>query len=323
VNRYRCPQGHWYSISHKEKDPILWIRHIDGAPIRKLADEVGLSVGEVYDRVTTELNQLPQNNELTKEYCNRFSGICIVDAKYVKVRGYPKKIAFCYALDYLTHDPIVSVLAATESELAWARLFALLKTFQYPLQIVVADDNAAIRQGLARVFPNSRFQLCQVHYLENIRKTLCVRTDETHRAFFFTLKKLVFDEHENFPRLRGVLHHLLTRYAFHDSVRQEILLDIERRKFELFAYTEVPRCPKNTNLIELYNSHLNGRLKTIKGFKTVKGALRWLNGYLIRRRTKAFTDCEGQFKHLNGFCSLEKTIKKQAQWPDLYKQLYE
>ena len=95
-----------------------------------------------------------------------------------------------------------------------------------------------------------------------------------------------------------------------------ILKDIDRRKTELFNYLKIPGAPNNTNLIELYNSHLNGRLRTIKGFQDVLSANRWLNAYLIRRRTKTLTDCEGKFKYLNQHCSLEFTIKKQAHWPE-------
>ena|ERR1039457_1708692 len=41
-----------------------------------------------------------------------------------------------------------------------------------------------------------------------------------------------------------------------------VLADIEMRRNDLFAYRHFEGCPSNTNLIELYNSHLNGRLKT-------------------------------------------------------------
>ncbi len=44
---------------------------------------------------------------------------------------------------------------------------------------------------------------------------------------------------------------------------------------------------------------------------------RWLNAWIIRRRTKAFTDCGEPFKHLNGFSSLQMSMKKQAKWPEI------
>jgi len=96
---------------------------------------------------------------------------------------------------------------------------------------------------------------------------------------------------------------------------------IKARYDDLFNYLKVKDCPNNTNLIELYNSHLNGRLKTIKGFQDIASARRWLNAWMIRRRTKTLTDCEGKFKYLNKHCSLEFTIKKQAIWPEQLTKL--
>lgn len=70
-----------------------------------------------------------------------------------------------------------------------------------------------------------------------------------------------------------------------------------------------PHVPRTNNLIESYNSHLESRLKTLKGFKSFIHADNWLNAYFIHRRSKTFTDCEGKFKRLNGFCSLQKTME--------------
>lgn len=311
INRYQCRQGHWFSVSHKEKIPRLWIRHIDGTPIRKLADEVGLSIAQTYARVVDELNQLPDNNQLTIDYCNRFSGILIVDGKYVKVRGYPKKIPWIYGMDYLTHDIVASMLAPSENMVALTQFFAILKRCGYPMQIVVSDDREAIAQGLTQIYPNAPLQLCHNHYLENIRQLLRIRTDPTHQLFFYALKMEVFDVSHDPESVRPILHQLFLKFAQTDVIYQSILHEIERRRNELFVYAKIPQCPDNSNLIELYNSHLNGRLKTIKGFKSFTAAARWLNAYTIRRRTKPLTDCKGKFKKLNGYCSLAFTIKKE------------
>ena len=67
--------------------------------------------------------------------------------------------------------------------------------------------------------------------------------------------------------------------------------------------------PRTTNLIESYNSHLEGRLKTIKGFESFTHADTWLNAYFLKRRLQPFTDCTKQFKALNGTCSLEHTLR--------------
>ena len=263
------------------------------------------------------MNLLPDNTWLTANYCNRFSGMLVVDGKFVKVRGYQQKIPFIYGIDYLTHDPIVGVLSGSESEEAFLKLFRLLKTCNYPLQIVVADDRSSLNPALKRYYPKAHIKLCQNHYIENIRQQLHIRTDLRHQHFFHSLCQHVFQEYKDEKQLDNALHHVLTKRAGNDLLRQMIVMDIHRRRNELFAYAKIPHCPKNTNLIELFNSHLNGRLKTIKGFKSFQAAERWLNAYLIRRRTKPFTDCQGKFKKLNGKTSLETTLKKQVQWPDI------
>jgi len=317
-NRYFCKScGHWFTIDRTKKDPVLWVPHIDGIPFRKLANEYGLSHAEVYNRVKTEMDALPDCNWLTVNYCNRFCGILVMDGKYVKVKGYKQKIPFIYGIDYLTHDIVISLLAPSENEEAFLKFFRLLKTVKYPLQVVVCDDRSSLIPALKHYFPYSLVQLCQNHYLENIRQTLHIRTEATHQRFFTLLQKRVF-AHDVTLRVRNLrLHELYIQTAKNDLVRQAIIVDIYKRRRELFSCTNIPHCPHDTNLIELFNSHLQARLKSIKGFKSFHGAERFLNAYVLRRRTKPFTDCCGQFKHLNQKCSLQMTIKKQTEWSEI------
>lgn len=297
---------------------MLWIPHIDGIPFRKLGDEYGLSGKQTYTRVFSELSSLPDNTALTARYCAYTSGILVIDGKYVKVRGYKQKIPFIYVIDYETHDILFGVLTPAEDTQAFIECFQILKQLNYPLRIVVADDRSTLPIGLKRIYPSIPLQLCQNHYIENIRKALCIRTDATHQHFFNSLKKYVFREYENDDQLDNALYHLWTKRCEGDVLRENIVKEIARRRKELFAYTHIPNCPKDTNLIELFNSHFNARLKSLKGFKTVAHAKIWLNGLLIRRRTKPFTDCSPKFRHLNGKCSLAMSIKKQALWPEIY-----
>ena len=107
------------------------------------------------------MDSLPENTWLSANFCNRWSGRLVVDGKYVKVKGYDQKIPFIYGIDYLTHDIPVGLLAPSENEEAYYKFFVLLKTCKYPFQIVIADDNGAVRPALAKVFPTVRTQLCQ------------------------------------------------------------------------------------------------------------------------------------------------------------------
>ncbi len=60
-----------------------------------------------------QLDTLPDNTALTQEFCDpaKFSGILILDGKFVKVKGHKAKIPFIYAIGYLTHDVPVGIVA--------------------------------------------------------------------------------------------------------------------------------------------------------------------------------------------------------------------
>lgn len=307
-------------VDHRRDEEPFWIAHIDGIPIRKLADERNLSVAQTYERIITELNFVPRNSELTKTYCDpkKFCGILIVDGKFIKVRGYKQKIPFIYGIDYLTHDIPIHRLSQSESEAAFEEFFKELKANNYPLKIVVCDDRSSLEKPLKKYYPDAIIQHCQNHYVNNIRELLHVRTEETHQHFFNSIKKHVFDEYTDEENLKTQLTYIFGKHAQKNSTRIAVLKDIYKRRGKSFNYTKVQHCPKNTNLIELYNSHLNARVRSMKGFKSFANAERWCNAYIIRRRTKNLTDCSGKFKGLNGKPSLQNTLKKQAEWPEIY-----
>ena len=228
------------------------------------------------------------------------------------VKGYKQKIPFIYGIDYLTHDIPFGGLYAAEDEMAFVSFFVRLKELGLDIRAVVADDRQGLKSALLRAFPQARLQLCHTHYLENIRGLLRIRTEEKYRSFFSALKRI-------FRKARSEERVMLELKFLREKTKSQLLLNIiqevERRKTELFAFRQVPDCPKSTNMIEAYNSHLQGRLKTIKGFESFVSANKWLNAYMIRRRTKTLTDCNGQFKHLNGLASLQMTIRDLKDYP--------
>lgn len=313
LKRYLCKKrNHWFTVDHRIK-PVLWIPHIDGVPFRKLADQYGSSPAKVFRQVEDEMNKLPENTWLSKEYCNRWSGRLVVDGKYIAVKGYDKKIPLIYSIDYLTHDIPVGILAPSENEWAFNKLFNLLHTIRYPLQIVIADDVTPLKPALKRIYPTVRVQLCHTHYLESLRQLLSIRTDEKYRAFFYELRG-AFNYKNNYHKRQAWLRGIYFRYGKTDTTVQTIITDIMSRYEYLFAFSSnfMEKCPNTTNIIESYNSHLQGRLKSIKGFQSFHSAERWLNAWMLRRRTKTLTDCGAPFKHLNGTMPIENSIKKDA-----------
>lgn len=306
-----------FSVDHRVKPKPLWLQYMGGASFRTLGNLSKLSGAQVYKKVVKELNELPENTWLSSTYCNRYCGILIVDGKFVKVKGYKAKIPFIYGIDYLTHDIPVGMLMPSENEEAFMKFFRLLKACNYPLRAVVCDDRSTLGVAVRYHYPKAKVQLCQNHYVENIRQTLHTRIDTKHQRFFNYLYNHIFTQKPTTQELYNRLHQLIKKQAQFDPVRQGIVLDIYRRRKELFQYCSINDCPKDTNLIELYNSHLQARLKSIKGFKSFKAAERWLNAYLVYRRTKRLTDCDQKFKHLNGKNTLQVTLKRGGSYPNI------
>ena len=194
----------------------------------------------------------------------------------------------------------------------------------YPLVSVTCDDNPAIKQAAQYVFPNVIVQICHVHFLENIRKQLCIRTCENYVNFFKDIETHVFripmlgkDRLEARIRWRSPKHQ-------DDSVKIAIMNHIYTHSEELTAYVnarnwyKVP-CPKTTNIIESLNSQLEGRLKTIQGFQSFHTAERWLSAWILRKRFTPFTDCRKPFKKLNGTYSLEHTRRGKITIPNFFR----
>lgn len=255
------------------------------------------------------MESLPLNEWISQKYCDNWCGILNIDGKYVKVRGYDKKIPFIYCMDYHTHDIVAGVLCTSESFNAFFRLFELLGRIRYPLRLVVGDDSDSLKLALQSSFPGVNFQLCHTHYLENIRQALEIRTEDKYRNYFEEFVR-VFKRGISFSQRMFMLSEIDGKYGQMDKLLLGINQNVRERYGELFAF-ERSRiyAPHSNNLIESYNSQLEGRLGTIKGFKTKRNAERWLNAWMIRRRLKPPTDCEKPFKHLNGKCSLEMSIK--------------
>lgn len=308
----------WFSVNRKEKLAVgtLVRLHLDGLPIRKLADQYELSVGTVFSKIRQYLRKLPHNADVSRKYSTRYSGIMVVDGKFVAVKGFEKKIPVVYGIDYLTHDIPTYKLLPSENYLGCLEYFQSLRLLNYPLKAVVCDDNQNIRDACLAVYPAAVVQICQNHYLENVRKTLNVRTDPTYAPFVRELETL-FHPKRSEDDFNRVAKNILVKYK-DQSLPVAVLVDIYRRKALLLGYLKCKNCPKTTNIIEAFNSHLNARLESLKGFKTHRTADDWLNGYFLRRRTKKYTDCKGKFKYLNGKKSLEETLKVGLDLPSFF-----
>ena len=196
----------------------------------------------------------------------RYSGIVITDGKYVRIKGYDRKIPVLYGIDYATHDIPTYYLAPSENYQACIQYFGSLKLLNYPLQAMVCDENINIFEACRFVYPGAITQLCQNHYKENIRLSLDLAHNPKYHSFMHGIEELFVRKRspDDFNK-RGKT--LFNQYK-QDPLCTSILIDIYRQQELLCAWRKGTGIPTTTNLIECFNSHLQDRLKALQGFES-------------------------------------------------------
>ena len=91
------------------------------------------------------LSDLPHCADVTRKYCQKYCSILLIDGKFVKIKGYECKFPVFYRVDYQMHDIPSCKLGKSEDLPLLSKVFTSLKLLNYPLQVVVCDDNQAIR----------------------------------------------------------------------------------------------------------------------------------------------------------------------------------
>jgi len=105
------------------------------------------------------------------------------------------------------------------------------------------------------------------------------------------------------------------------DIVKKLVRDFKEHKEYLLNYLQYPHLniPRTNNLIEGYNSQLELRLNSIKGFETIETAENYLNVWIVKRRFSKFTDCKKDFKCLNGKTPLECADADISDIRDWYK----
>ena len=93
----------------------------------------------------------------------------------------------------------------------------------------------------------------------------------------------------------------------HVSKIKKVITDFKEHQEYLLNYFKYPQLniPRTTNLIEGFNSQLELRLNSIRGFETEMTAKNYINVWIIRRRFTKFSCCRKDFKSFNGKTPLE------------------
>lgn len=263
-----------------------------------------------------ELRKLPDNNQFTFRYCSQFSTTFVFDGKYFPVANQEYDWVLLWGIDYFRHDIPVIFVAPAESYHTWSKFFFYFRIIQHYPQLLVCDDNTNLKMAARQHFPAIRIQTCFNHFKENIRRDLRVRSDDTYKPFMKRIEE-VFTEKLNDEAMNRALFAVYRDFQT-DPIALSVLANIERYRGELTGYRGIPGSPVTTNIIEGLNSHLEARLQAIRSFQSVPYAKLWLNGYVLKRRLTAYTDCRGKFRSLNGKSGVQLTKKPGIDLPPLF-----
>ena len=317
-HRFFCKQCH----KHFSVNPHFWDKkailsdHLDGLSFRKLGSKYKISPMKAWRICEEELKKLPNNNQFTFNYCNRFSNIYVFDGKYFNIADQENDWVLLWGLDYFRHDIPVFTIAPSENYHSWAKYFTYFRILNHYPQLVVCDDNTNLKMAARSSFPSVKIQTCFNHFKENIRRNLRVRSEDTYKEFMGSIEK-IFDSKHNDEDLNKKLF-ILYQVYHNDPVCLSVLTNIEKYKSELLGYRNIPQAPITTNLIEGMNGHLESRLFALRSFQSVNYAKLWFNGYILKRRFTKFTDCRGKFRYLNGKTGVEMTKKERIILPPLF-----
>lgn len=288
--------------------------------LRKIANDEKLpKATRVFELITPLIKKLPSCLQLTQSHCDmgKFSGKLVFDGTYVAVAGYEDKIPMLWGFDYETHDCPHEALVPSENYVACIAYFSNLKLIGYNLKYLVCDDNTAIKMAAKYVYPDVAIQTCLRHYLENLRKLLGIKQSDKYLSFFSDVKSAIYDKRLCEPELFFEIAKLNNKYSI-GQLERDVLTDIMIKRVELTNYHMFENAPRTTNLIEGFNGHLKDRLKSIRGFKSFHSAKRWLNAYVLRRRTTNFKACNKKFSHLNGKTPIENTLRNNQPIPIIF-----
>lgn len=267
-----------------------------------------------------ELKKLPNNNQFTFNYCNKFSQVFLFDGKYFNVAEDKYNWVLLWGIDYFRHDIPVFMIAPSENYQAWRKFFSYFRILTVYPQLLVCDDNVNLKMAARSAFPQVKVQTCYNHFKENIRRDLHVRSDKTnqYKPFMRRIESVLDSSNKLSDETFNHWMWALYRDYRNDPICLNILTNIEKYKPELLAYRNISQAPLTTNLIEGMNGHLEARLQKLRSFQTVEHARLWLNGYILKRRFTKFTDCRLKFRHLRGRRGVEQTKKERVNLPLLF-----
>jgi putative transposase len=207
----------------------------------------------------------------------------ICDARYERVRegGVIRSQAILIAIG-INHEGFRCVLgveaAARESATSWRDfLVSLRERGLRGVELVVSDDHAGLRKGIAEILPEAAWQRCYVHFLRNALDHL------PRKVIDDCLQELrwLYDR-RNLAEAQRDLAAWLERW----SATYPRLCDwVEENIAETLTFYRLPRVHhkhmKSTNMLERFNEEIRRRTRVVRIFPNQESCLRLIRALAV------------------------------------------
>ena len=270
-----------YSRTEKALENAIVESYLQGVSTRKvkhIISQLGvenISAAKV-SRISQELDE--KVNEFLCRPIEEEIKYLFVDATYFKIRNsiqYKNKALFVVA--GVRKDGYREILGAKiadgEDAMFWEDIFSdLKKRGLRGVELIISDGHKGIQKAVTTSFPGSSWQMCQVHLIRAVLKTI---PKKHQKEVAEKIKKSM----ENPAQVTEVIKFLEER-RFNKAIET-----LERFYFDTHNYQAFPkehwRKIRNTNILERINKELKRRSKVIGAFPNDESLLRLAVSILI------------------------------------------
>lgn len=204
---------------------------------------------------------------------------------------------YCEYLAYDTANGLIGRCHRKGGESTWGyrQIFKELNVVGYEIRAVVSDGGTGIYSAL-RHFGIKRHQRCHIHLLRDLKTGLRMHAKQPRivlrKYYWVKYAKMVLasaDECQLALRLKHFERVVFAMWLGNGDVELNAIKGFVKTlplAFTFMEYRKFWNIPKTTNVIEGYISHLNARLKTMRGLKNPANAGRILNTihYFLRKK---------------------------------------
>lgn len=313
-----------------------------------IKERKGVSIGTLSNWVhqfgNSCMNPVEISRVLNLYKFNRWSGILILDAKYLN-----KRSILLLAIDYGTLDIVAHLVCEAESEENYCRLVDLIEEAGYVIYAVVSDGEPAIItltqpkkqrwlfKGTRRYprpgIPPAKHrtprllgiphQWCVIHAERELNQYTTKLPKEDRKSIDTLVHKILFaNTIRQAEKWRDYL--IVAETYNHPVIHKQIVTMILARWELLTAHYTVRvnrrKIPRDTNSIENIISYVNTRLKTMRRLRSFQSAVAITNLIVVNFRSKPLINTKNKLKRGKSPFELVIGKKQHFDWMDFIKK---